>query len=206
MKKNIIVAGIGTDVGKTFTSAILTKLFQADYWKPIQTGIDECCDWEFIKKMNPLCQIHPSIYSLKKPLSPDQAAKDQKVNIDINEIVIPKSNRMLIIEMAGGVLVPINECILTIDLFSQWDAEWILVIKDYLGCINHTLLTLEFLCKKNISPFGLIYNQFENDLNEKSIKNFTFLPILGKIFKEETINEQTIERYAQKWKQAFIQK
>lgn len=202
----IIIAGIGTDVGKTVTSAIIATIFEGDYWKPIQTGdekkTDSQCMMNLISKNN---KIHPSSYSFKTPVSPHYAAKLEKREIDLEKITLPSTEKKyLIIESVGGILVPLNDKHLSIDLFSSWDAPWILVSKNYLGSINHTLLTVEVLNSRNINILGLIFNGEPNPSSEEAIKKYTKLPCLGRIFPEKNINRTIIKKYVKAWKKRFL--
>lgn len=139
---DIIVAGIGTGVGKTVVSAIITTLFKGDYWKPIQSGEVDADSQVIAKLLSLECTVHPPAYSFKAPLSPHHAARLENQTIDPDKIIPPNTNRPLVIEMAGGIFVPLRDNLLSIDLFKSWNASWILVSKHYLGSINHTLLTI----------------------------------------------------------------
>jgi dethiobiotin synthetase len=185
----IIVAGIGTDVGKTVASAILATSLQGEYWKPVQCGTK---DSEKIKKWK--IPFHPSTYSLKAPVSPHIAGK-----IDLKKIVLPKTSRPLIIESAGGIFVPLTESALSFDLFKSWNCQWVVVSRHYLGSINHTLLTLDALKRHNISVAGLIFNGEPNDDSEKFILNFSQVPVIGRLLPEPHLNLTTIKRYAKQW-------
>jgi len=197
---NIIVAGIGTDVGKTVTSAILVTLFQGDYWKPVQSGCQNP-DTQMIQQwIDPLKHlIHPPAYSLKAPLSPHHAAHLEKISIDPTTIIPPQTERTLIIEMIGGVLVPLNNDTLTLDLFCSWDAKWIIVSNHYLGSINHTLLTIEAIKSRGISLIGIVFNGESHSKSEEAILEFSNLPIFGRLFPEKNIHPSTIKRYAKQW-------
>lgn len=200
--RRIIVAGIGTDVGKTVVSAILITLFQADYWKPIQCGDEENSDTEMMRRLiDPVKhQIHPPVYSFKAPLSPHHAARleNRTISLDIDP---PRTTRPLIIEAVGGVYVPLRMDILTIDLFKRWNAEWVLVSKHYLGSINHTLLTIDVLKQYNISIAGIIFNGEPNPDSESAILQISKLPVLGQLHREQNINQHTIQRLAKQWHQ-----
>jgi dethiobiotin synthetase len=143
--KPIIVAGIGTGVGKTVVSAILCTLLSADYWKPVETGEEK--DSQIIKKCVSFetQKIYHPCYSLKAPLSPHTSPKLEGIKIDLSAFKLPKNSNPLIIESTGGILVPLTLNVHTFDLFSKWDACWIVVSQHSLGSINHTLLTLDYL-------------------------------------------------------------
>lgn len=162
----LFITGIGTNVGKTVVSAILTEALQADYWKPIQSGTIEGKDSDTVKSLisNSKTVIHPEAYLLKQPLSPHFAAKLENVEIDLNKINLPvrlsgvEANKNLIIEGAGGLLVPINKSQYVIDIAKKIDCEIVLVISNYLGCINHTLLSIDYLIRNNFKIYALIFN------------------------------------------------
>lgn len=163
------ITGIGTNVGKTVASAVLVEAMKADYWKPIQSGTIESRDLETVKSLvsNKQSVFHPEVYSLKEPLSPHFAAKLENIEIDINHINLPKTNNHLLIEGAGGLLVPINSKHYVIDIAKKFDCEVILVISNYLGCINHSLLSIEYLVKNNYKLHALVLNgNFEDEVKQ----------------------------------------
>lgn len=202
----IIVAGSGTDVGKTIVSAILTTVFDGDYWKPIECAEEEASDTNTIKKwIDPIRHhIYPPAYSLKAPLSPHHAARLENISIQPEAVRTPSSARPLIIESVGGIFVPLTARVLSIDLFKQWNGQWIVVSRHYLGSINHTLLTLEALKQRNIDVAGLIFNGEPNIDSETAILDISHLPMLGRLLPEETLNSQTIQRYAKQWLPRFL--
>lgn len=203
--KNIIVAGIGTDVGKTVVSAILATMLQADYWKPIESGAEEESDSTKIKELlNPSDHtIHTPSYSLQAPLSPHHAARLEDTIIDIKSIKPPHTERPLVIEMVGGIYVPLTTQYVSCNLFASWQTHWILVSRHYIGSINHTLLTLEALFKKNISLLGIIFNGEPNPDSEEAILDAYAIPKLGHLLTEKTINHYVIQRYAKQWQLTF---
>lgn len=192
----IIVAGIGTDVGKTIVSAILTTCLHGEYWKPVQCGSDN--DSDTLKKWR--IPVHESTYSLKAPLSPHHAASLENISICLERIVPPITTRPLIIESAGGIFVPLTEKILSFDLFRTWDASWVVVSRHYVGSINHTLLTLDALKRNNISIAGIVFNGEPNPASENAILEFEKVKVLGRLLPEPFINLETIQRYAKLWK------
>ncbi|MDN3508792.1 MAG: dethiobiotin synthase [Candidatus Neptunochlamydia sp.] len=201
---DIIVAGIGTGVGKTVVSAIITTLLKGDYWKPIQSG-EVDADSQVIAKLLPLeCTVHPPTYSFKAPLSPHHAARLENQTIDPDRIIPPETNHPLVIEMAGGIFVPLRENLLSLDLFKSWNAHWILVSKHYLGSINHTLLTIETLITHQVEILGIVFNGRPNPDSENAILKFSHVPLLERIFPEKTIDSSKIQRYAKQWQQSGI--
>ena len=193
------VSGIGTEVGKTIVSAILVEALKADYWKPIQAGDLEQSDSIKVRNLlsNESTQIHPESYRLKRPMSPHAAAKKEQVAIELSSITLPKTNRPLIVEGAGGLLVPINkkECI--IDLIKHLQTEVILVSKHYLGSINHTLLSVEALKYRDIPIKGIIFNGAPNHDTESIILSKTGLNMIARIPTMDSINKQGIKTIAE---------
>lgn len=204
----IIVAGSGTHVGKTVVSAILATLLDGDYWKPVQCGKEEESDTAIMKTLLDPDRhtVWEPIYSLQAPLSPHHAARLENLTIDIDSIhPPPASPRPLIIEGIGGVFVPLTLKTLTYDLFKTWKCLWVLVVNHYLGSINHTLLTIDALKKRNVPLMGLIFNGEPNPDSEAAILEFSQLPRLARLAPESHITQTTIQRYAQQWKPALSQ-
>lgn len=199
MSQTIIVAGIGTEIGKTVVSAILTKALEADYWKPIQSGDLDQGDAYWIQQWvkHPNLTIWPSTYRLSQPLSPHTAAELDGISIELNQFQKPASSQPLVIELAGGLMVPINDQQTNIDLIQSLNAPVILVSKNYLGSINHTLLSFEMLKQRGISILGIIFNGPENPSGEKFILNYTQLPLLLRVNEEQKIDDSIIDHYAQ---------
>jgi len=166
---NLFITGIGTNVGKTVVSAMLTEALQADYWKPIQSGVIEGKDSDTVKSLisNDKSVFYPESYLLKEPLSPHFAAKLDGVTIELDKIHLPKTANHLIIEGAGGLLVPINDTQYVIDIAKQLDCEIILVISSYLGCINHSLLSIDYLLRNHFKIKALVFNgTFEPEVKQ----------------------------------------
>jgi dethiobiotin synthetase len=198
-----MVAGIGTDVGKTVVSAILTTLLKGDYWKPIQCGDEEDSDTATMKRW--LNTTYPPAYSLKAPRSPHHAARLENTLIQLDSITLPQTTRPLIIEGVGGILVPLTPQISSLDLFKSWNCQWVVVSKHYLGSINHTLLTLEVLKKFRLPILGIIFNGEHNPDTESAILEISQVPVLGRLLPEANLNPQTIQRYAKQWRPLFTQ-
>ena len=201
--RKLFVTGIGTDVGKTVVSAILCEALQADYWKPVQTGTYYGTDSDKIKKYisNTKTQIHPETYCLKHFMSPHAAAEMEGVNIELNSIVAPKTENTLIIEGAGGLMVPLNhKKELIIDLIQKLEAETIVVIQNYMGSINHSLLTLEVLKYRKMKIAGVIINGPPHQLSHDIIMEYCGEKLLGKVGKENVMDKSIINRYAPDFK------
>lgn len=199
MKKYFITA-ISTDSGKTVVSAIIANALQADYWKPVQAGIEHA-DSNAMRKLlhSSHSLIHPEAYILKQAASPHAAAKNEGVEIDLALIQVPDTHgNDLVIEGAGGVLVPLNDTAVVADLITQFDAEVILVSNHYLGSINHTLLTAQELKRRNITVKGIIFNGPENEESERIILKHTGYKKLLHVFPEEQLTDAVIKKYAVK--------
>lgn len=197
--RKIAVAGIGTDVGKTLVSAILAIALDADYWKPIQCGL--CKDRKTIENLlQESRRTHLEAFDLKAPRSPHHAAKLEGFEIDTAHIALPTTSRTLIIEGCGGIFVPLNAHMLTIDLFEQWDCEWVIVSRHYIGSINHTMLTLEALQQRNLNVRGIIFNGDPCPHTENAILTFSNTRCIARIYQEEQWTAKKVRFYAQKWK------
>lgn len=191
------VTGIGTDIGKTVVAAILTESLRADYWKPIQAGNLDDLDSGFVANncsFNP--KIYPEAYLFNTPVSPHLAAKIDGVDIDTNQFVLPNSDNALIVEGAGGLLVPLTENYYIKDLIKQLQLSVILVVKHYLGSINHTLLTIEALQQFDIPLTGIVFNGEPNGDSEKIIEAYTKAPVLARIPFTNTLNKAFIGEQA----------
>lgn len=200
--RSIIVTGIGTGVGKTISAAIITKAVEGDYWKPVQSGSEEERDDITVRDLLPLAhEVHTPAYTLQAPLSPHHAARLENKVIDPGLIVKPKTLRPLIIETAGGPFAPLTNSLPSIDLFSQWHAEWVVVSKHYLGSINHTLLTIETLKARNLPVIGVIFNGQPNPDSEEAILHIAGVPCIGRLLPEPNFTPLTIQRYAKQWQQ-----
>lgn len=198
--KNYFVSGIGTNVGKTIVSAILTEALSADYWKPIQSGTIEGTDKESVRSLvsNTMSVFHPEAYLLKEPASPHLAAKLEDVKIEKRNIQLPYTSNKMIIEGAGGLLVPINEKEYVIELAQQFNASVILVVSSYLGCINHSLLSIDYLLNHNYKIHGLMLNgDFQADV-KSAIINYKNIPVLAEIPFSKNANKEFISEQASK--------
>lgn len=197
--RKIFVTGIGTDVGKTIVSVVLTEALKADYWKPVQCGLESLTDSLLVKSLitNKISKIHPEAYCLKEPSSPHVAAELENIQIDLAKVNLPTSNNStIIIEGAGGLMVPLNNSELVVDLIDHLKAEVIVVSRFYLGSINHTLLTCSELKRRNIPITGIIFNGEYNKASADIILKQTDLKLLGTIAKEERIDKNMVLKYA----------
>ena len=201
----LFITGIGTDVGKTIASAIVVEALEADYWKPIQAGDLDHSDSHKVKAQvsNDKTVFHPNAYALNTPASPHYAAAIDNTTIDLKQIKEPKSTNNLVIEGAGGVLVPLNDTDYVIDLI-QKDYKVIVVSRHYLGSINHTLLTIEALQNRKIKVAGIIFSGDENKATEEIILKKSGAKFIGRIDNEPYFDENVIGYYADKFRENLL--
>ena len=198
----IFITGIGTDVGKTIASSIVVEALEADYWKPVQAGDLDNSDSHKIKRYisNSTTKIHENSYKLNTPASPHLAAEIDGITINLKDIKEPKTENNLIIEGAGGVLVPLNTNDSIIDLIKK-DYKVIVVSRHYLGSINHTLMTIEMLKNKKIEVAGIIFSGDENKATEQIILSKTNAKFIGRIENEPYFDQNVIQYYADKFRE-----
>lgn len=201
MRKKIFITGIGTDVGKTIASAIVVEALQADYFKPIQAGDLEYSDTHKVQELvsNSKSKFHDNSYALHAPMSPHAAAEIDNVTIQTDKISIPKVDNDIVIEGAGGILVPLNEEDTILDLI-QPDYKVIVVSRHYLGSINHTLMTI-WILKEQGYNVSVIFNGEENKTTEDIIKKMTGVSILGRIDQEPYFDKVVVAEYAELFKE-----
>jgi len=192
--KPLFITGIGTGVGKTIVSAVLTEKFKADYWKPVQSGDLDNSDTNMVRSLvsNSTSKFHPETYRLTQPFSPHKSADLDGIVIDPSKFKLPLTDNLLIIEGAGGLMVPLNENFLMIDLIRQLDAEVILVSKNYLGSINHTLMSAEILNIRGIAIKQLIFNGGDDKESESIIEKrlkmrSIHIPLFAELTKAEIL-------------------
>jgi dethiobiotin synthetase len=201
----LFITGIGTDVGKTVASSIIVEALEADYWKPIQAGDLDSSDTHKVKSRisNKKSQFHSNAYALNTPASPHYAASVDGVVIDLKNIKEPKTDNHLVIEGAGGILVPLNDSDCVVDLI-QKDYKVIVVSRHYLGSINHTLLTVEGLQSRKISIAGIIFSGDENKATEEIILKKTGIKCIGRIDNEPYFDANVIGYYADKFRDNLL--
>jgi len=200
----VFVSGIGTDVGKSVVSAMLIEAFGADYWKPVQTGGS---DTDFVSALvtRPFT-LHPPAYTFQTPASPHYAAALEGESVAKEKLLFPQTGNHLIVEGAGGLLVPLNPDFLIIHLIQELQLPVILVSRHYLGSINHTLLSIEALKNRNIPLLGIVFNGNENAVTEKAILDFGNTTMLARVNDEPEMNKATVLWYAESFRNnQFIQ-
>lgn len=202
MNKPIFITGIGTGIGKTVTAAIVTEALQADYWKPVQAGDDDGTDKLRVKDLlsNTSSVLHKEAYYLHMPASPHIAAKAENIVIDLENIVaaykqIANANKPLVIEGAGGLLVPLNEKEFIFDLIKKLNASVLLVSRNYLGSINHSLLTAQVCKANNINVIGWIFNDQYLNYEEEIVEWSGYQKIASIPFTEK-LDKQFIQQQA----------
>jgi len=201
----LFITGIGTDVGKTIASAIVVEALQADYWKPIQAGDLDLSDTHKVKSQisNPKSQFHSNAYALNTPASPHYAAALDGIIIELKKIIEPKTDNHLVIEGAGGILVPLNDNDCIADLI-QKDYKVIVVSRHYLGSINHTLLTIEALKNRKINIAGIIFSGDENKATEEIILKKSGAKFIGRIDNEPYFDANVVSYYADKFRDNLL--
>lgn len=200
--KQFFITGISTDVGKTLAAAIVVEALEADYWKPVQTGKET--DSETVSKLisNSKTLIHKSSYSLKAPLSPHAAAALEGVYINPNKIYEPETENHLVVEGAGGILVPLNDSDTMLDIIMP-TYKVIVVSRHYLGSINHSLLTIKWLLHKGYEV-AVLFNGAPNPATEDIIVKMTGVPVIGRIREEASFNKELIKKYADEFRDALV--
>ncbi|WP_129790906.1 dethiobiotin synthase [Sphingosinicella sp. CPCC 101087] len=176
----VVVAGTDTDVGKTIFSAALAGAMGAAYWKPIQAGLEEGSDSETVAALAPKATILPEAYRLTTPCSPHRAAEIDGVEIQTDELVPPPADP-LVIEGAGGVLVPVTRRLGFADLFARWQLPVILVARTSLGTINHSLLSLEALRSRSVQVLGIAFCGEPQEDSEATICAIARVKRLGRL-------------------------
>ena len=196
MSKRIFVTGISTDVGKTIAAAIITEALKADYWKPVQSGDLSYSDTHKVKELvsNPETKFHPNSYALKIPISPHAAAAIDGIIIESEKILEPETDHDLVIEGAGGLLVPLNDHSTILDIVKP-EYKVVVVSRHYLGSINHTLLTINLLKQKGYD-ISIIFSGKEHPTTEQIIQKMTGVPVIGRIDEEKEFNKEVIRKYA----------
>lgn len=201
------ITGISTGVGKTVASALVTESLNADYWKPIQAGDLEDSDTHKVQSLvsNSKTVFHPNSYALHTPSSPHLAAEIDGLQIDLHQIKTPETqNEHLVIEGAGGLLVPLNATDTIADLI-QPDYKVIVVSRHYLGSISHTLLTVEALQHRKLTIAGIIFSGDENPSSEKIILDKTGLKMIGRINEEPYFDKNVILEYADAFREKLLE-
>ena len=196
----IFVTSIDTNVGKTVCSSILCAGLGYDYWKPVQCGDLDFSDSMKVKSYSPLTRVHAESFQLNAPMSPHEAAKLENMDISINDFKLPKSEE-IIIEGAGGVMVPLNyKGNMIVELASMFEAKVIIVFKNYLGSINHTLLTIDKVKSVGLDILGLLVVGDEVTSSERIIEDATQMNIIARIPIVDRVNQKWVKEQGLKVK------
>lgn len=181
--RGYVVTATDTNVGKTVFAAALTQAIGGHYWKPVQAGTSSPTDRDIVTSLSGVApkRIHPELYRLRMPASPHIAASAENVVLDIERLTRLPTSEPLVVEGAGGVLVPLTDADLQIDLFSAWSLPVIVCARTSLGTINHTLLTLEALRNRDIPCAGLAFIGDANEPVETTIERLSKTPRLGRL-------------------------
>lgn len=200
LPQHIFVTGVDTNVGKTVVSAVLTEALRADYWKPIQAGYEEGTDAKLVSDLvsNSKSVIHPETYLLKVASVPSYSAEQEGVTIAPDKLTLPQTDNRLIIEGAGGLMVHLDRDFLIIDLIQHLKAPVVLVSENYLGSINHTLLSIEALHSRHIDIIGIIYNGEHSAHMRELIYQTSGVHEIGSIEKAHTVNKEFVADQAVK--------
>ena len=203
--KSLVICGTDTDIGKTIVSSFFVQGLNATYWKPVQSGTNDGTDTLTVCKLLSLEKNRylPEVYKFKAPVSPHWAAEQESQEIDPDKLFIPKRDELLIIETAGGLMVPLKRNLLQIDQLKVWDLPIILVAKTGLGTLNHTLLSLEALRNRNLNVIGIVLNGPPHEDNPKTLEGFGSTQIIARlpIFSELNANKLNQEWNKQQLKQ-----
>jgi dethiobiotin synthetase len=194
MSKAYIVTGTDTGIGKTTVAAMLVLALDAVYWKPIQSGTEEGTDRQRVQALTQLPddRLLPERYVLSKPLSPHRAAELDGIEIKAEALVLPAFDRTLVIEGAGGLMVPVTRNKLQIDVFADWSLPIILCARTALGTINHTLLSIEALRGRHMRLHGLIFVGDDNPDNMRTIADFSGARIWGQVPRLDRIDREAL--------------
>lgn len=194
----IAIAGIHTGIGKTIVSAVIAEALAADYWKPVQAGELENSDTLIVSKLisNGLSRVHTEAARLTQPLSPHAAANIDNISIDYKNFTFPETDNILIIETAGGIHSPMNDEATMVDFISHYNLPVILVSNNYLGSINHTLMSVEVMKARGINLLGIIINGDRNNDSETFIEQYSKLPIITHIPQLEELTHENITQQA----------
>ena len=206
MNNAIAIAGIHTDIGKTIASAVIAEAIGADYWKPVQAGKDQR-DTLLVRQLltNGDGRAHDEAIVLSKPMSPHAAAAIDKVDIDYKSFVWPKTDKTLLVETAGGVLSPMSANSTMADFISHYQMPTLLVSLNYLGSINHTLMSVEVLKSRGIKLVGIVMNGVEDTATETFIKRYAQVPVFSRIPYVNSMDSETVRKHAVQLRPALQQ-
>lgn len=194
LPEKIFITGTDTGIGKTFVSAVITAGRNGCYWKPIQSGLEDMTDTEWVKSVTGLPDSHflKEAYRLNSPLSPNISAELDGISIDPDLINLPDKNEPLVIEGAGGVMVPLNADYFMLDLMRKFCLPVLVVARSGLGTINHTLLTVDTLKRSGLEIIGVVMNGPANPGNRESIERLGQVRVVAEIDPVPLINRSVL--------------
>ncbi|MDJ0513908.1 MAG: dethiobiotin synthase [Methyloceanibacter sp.] len=189
------VTGTDTEVGKTVVSAWLLTQLDAAYWKPIQAGTVPTTDSATVQQLAelPVSRVLPEAYLLPEPMAPHESARRANIALDMEKIKLPPHDGLVIVEGAGGLMVPIAGGAYMIDLADQLDLPIILVARSTLGTINHTLLSLEAIRRRGLPLAGVVISGPETPHNRAAIERFGKVEVIAEIPQLETVDRETLK-------------
>ncbi len=206
MKNAFAIVGIHTGIGKTIASAVIAEALQIDYWKPVQAGDLDNSDSEKVRSLlaNTKSVVHPEAYRLSAPLSPHEAARLDGITISLEDIHWPVTARPLLVETAGGVMSPLNDDSTMLDFVQFYRLPAVLVIRHYLGSINHTLLSIEMIKSRHIHLAGVVLNGQANSASESFIDSYAGIKVLARIPELPSPHPSSIAHVAQSQRRSLL--
>jgi dethiobiotin synthetase len=206
MSRRIVVTGTDTEIGKTVFAAALADALNACYWKPVQSGLEGETDSQVVARLGGLSsdRILPEQYRLNTPVSPHQSAAIDGIRIDTDKLVVPDTgNRALVIEGAGGLMVPLDRTTLYIDVFARWRFPVVLCARTSLGTINHSLLSIEALRRRDIEILGIAFIGDSNPESEQAIGEIGRVKRLGRLPRLSPLTRESLrEAFAVSFRRA----
>lgn len=199
--KGLFITGIGTDVGKTVASAVITKALEADYWKPVQCGDLDNSDSIKIARLTGLKTL-PETFKLNAPMSPHAAADLERIELGVDKIELPKSDKTIVVEGAGGVMVPLNSGETYLDLMLRLQLPVVLVTRHYLGSINHTMLSWKVLKGVGVNIVALVISGKAHETTESYFATQMDVPFI-RINELEELNSETVAAEAERLKSSI---
>ena len=202
----LFITGTGTDVGKTLTAAIITEALNADYWKPVQAGNLQNSDSKKVASLisNPESVVHPEAVRLNHPLSPHEAARLDGVEINFESMIWPQTSRHLLVETAGGVMSPINDKAAMVDFVSFYNLPVVLIVRNYLGSINHTLMSIDVLKSREVNVVGMIISGYPNQSSQSFITAYSSIPILAQLPELPVISASSVKEVAHAHRRSLL--
>lgn len=200
----LFVSAIGTDSGKTLVSAVLCQTLGANYWKPVQAGLPADADWVRSMCTSPAVQVVPERYRLLHPMSPHAAAALENITLELEAFSLPDTKAHLVVEGAGGLLVPLNDNTFVVDLAQHLALPLVLVSNLYLGSINHTLLSINELKRRKVPVLGIVFNGKANQASQDVIMKHSPWPALGHLPQLESVTPGAVAALADTWRPSLL--